>query len=246
VLELPIGGTAVGTGVNSHPRFGRLVAAGLSKRFGVRFREAEDHFEAQGTMDACVELSGALKVVAVSLLKITNDLRWMNSGPNAGLGEITLTPLQPGSSIMPGKVNPVIEESTAMVCAQVIGYDTAIAVGGMSGSFELNVMMPMIGHSLLESIRLLANATRNLADRSVSGISVRRERVGMLVGRNPVLVTALNPLVGYDLAAKIAKRAQSEGRPLRDVALEMADLSEKQIDRALNPERLTRGGIIRK
>ncbi len=192
--ELPMGGTAVGTGINTPPEFPPAFAEELSKLSGESMREAENHFEAQSTVDAPVEMSGQLKTIAVGLLKIVNDLRWMNSGPNAGLGEIQLAALQPGSSIMPGKVNPVIEESTAMVCAQVIGYDSAISVGGLSGNFELNVMLPMVAHSLLESIRLLAAASRNLAQRSVSRIIVREEHIQSLVGRNPILVTTLNPL----------------------------------------------------
>ncbi|MDP6205794.1 MAG: class II fumarate hydratase, partial [SAR324 cluster bacterium] len=212
--ELPMGGTAVGTGINTPPEFPPAFAEEVSKLSGESMREAENHFEAQSTVDAPVEMSGQLKTIAVGLLKIVNDLRWMNSGPNAGLGEIQLAALQPGSSIMPGKVNPVIEESTAMVCAQVIGYDSAISVGGLSGNFELNVMLPMVAHSLLESIRLLAAASRNLAQRSVSRIIVREEHIQSLVGRNPILVTTLNPLIGYDLAAKIAKTAFAENRPL--------------------------------
>ncbi len=209
--ELPMGGTAVGTGINTPPEFPPAFAEEVSKLSGESMREAENHFEAQSTVDAPVEMSGQLKTIAVGLLKIVNDLRWMNSGPNAGLGEIQLAALQPGSSIMPGKVNPVIEESTAMVCAQVIGYDSAISVGGLSGNFELNVMLPMVAHSLLESIRLLAAASRNLAQRSVSRIIVREEHIQSLVGRNPILVTTLNPLIGYDLAAKIAKTASLSG-----------------------------------
>ncbi len=202
--ELPMGGTAVGTGINTPPEFPPAFAEEVSKLSGESMREAENHFEAQSTVDAPMEMSGQLKTIAVGLLKIVNDLRWMNSGPNAGLGEIQLAALQPGSSIMPGKVNPVIEESTAMVCAQVIGYDSAISVGGLSGNFELNVMLPMVAHSLSESIRLLAAASRNLAQRSVSRIIVREEHIQSLVGRNPILVTTLNPLIGYDLAAKLS------------------------------------------
>ena len=187
--ELPMGGTAVGTGINTPPEFPPAFAEEVSKLSGESMREAENHFEAQSTVDAPVEMSGQLKTIAVGLLKIVNDLRWMNSGPNAGLGEIQLAALQPGSSIMPGKVNPVIEESTAMVCAQVIGYDSAISVGGLSGNFELNVMLPMVAHSLLESIRLLAAACRNLAQRSVSRLIVREKHIQSLVGRTPILVT---------------------------------------------------------
>ena len=244
MAELPMGGTAVGTGINTHPKFAAKFAAEVSRLTGESFREAENHFEAQATVDAPVELGAQLKTLAVSLLKIVNDLRWMNSGPNGGLGEIQLAALQPGSSIMPGKVNPVIEESMAMVCAQVIGYDASISVGGLSGNFELNVMLPMVAHSLLEAIRLLANASRNLADRSVSRIVVREDHINSLTGKNPILVTTLNPLIGYDLAAKIAKKAFAENRPLKAVALEMCDLSEEELDKALDPSKMTRGGFV--
>ena len=242
--ELPMGGTAVGTGINTPPEFPPAFAEEVSNLSGESMREAENHFEAQSTVDAPVEMSGQLKTIAVGLLKIVNDLRWMNSGPNAGLGEIQLAELQPGSSIMPGKVNPVIEESTAMVCAQVIGYDSAISVGGLSGNFELNVMLPMVAHSLLESIRLLAAASRNLAQRSVSRIIVREEHIQSLVGRNPILVTTLNPLIGYDLAAKIAKTAFAENRPLLEVAKEMCDLPEDELKKALDPAKMTQGGLV--
>ena len=244
IAELPMGGTAVGTGINTHQKFAAKFAAEVSRLTGESFREAENHFEAQATVDAPVELGAQLKTLAVSLLKIVNDLRWMNSGPNGGLGEIQLAALQPGSSIMPGKVNPVIEESMAMVCAQVIGYDASISVGGLSGNFELNVMLPMVAHSLLEAIRLLANASRNLADRSVSRIVVREDHINSLTEKNPILVTTLNPLIGYDLAAKIAKKAFAENRPLKAVALEMCDLSEEELDKALDPSKMTRGGFV--
>ena len=244
MAELPMGGTAVGTGINTHQKFAAKFAAEVSRLTGESFREAENHFEAQSTVDAPVELGAQLKTLAVSLLKIVNDLRWMNSGPNGGLGEIQLAALQPGSSIMPGKVNPVIEESMAMVCAQVIGYDASISVGGLSGNFELNVMLPMVAHSLLEAIRLLANASRNLADRSVSRIVVREDHINSLTGKNPILVTTLNPLIGYDMAAKIAKKAFAENRPLKSVALEMCDLSEEELDKALDPSKMTRGGFV--
>ncbi len=244
MAELPMGGTAVGTGINTDPEFPPKFAAEMSKLCGENFREAENHFEAQSTVDAPVALGAQLKTLAVSLLKIVNDLRWMNSGPNGGLGEIKLAALQPGSSIMPGKVNPVIEESMAMVCAQVIGYDAAISVGGLSGNFELNVMLPMVAHSLLESIRLLANASRNLAERSVSRLVVREDHIKALVGKNPILVTTLNPLIGYDLAAKIAKKAFAENRALMEVALEMCDLSEAELESALDPAKMTKGGFV--
>lgn len=220
------------------------MAASLSEETGIDFREAENHFEAQSTVDAPVELSGQLKTIAVGLMKIGNDLRWMNSGPNSGIGELQLKALQPGSSIMPGKVNPVIEESLTMVCAQVIGNDSTITVAGQSGNFELNVMLPVVAHNLLESIDILANAARNLADRSVKLLSANKERIKDMVGRNPVLVTALNPLIGYDQAAKIAKKAFSENRPVKEVAREMTDLSDEELDKALDPIKMTRGGFM--
>lgn len=243
VKELPQGGTAVGTGLNTDPEFAVRFTEAISEETGVEFREAENHFEAQATVDAPVELSGQLKTIAVGLMKIGNDLRWMNSGPNSGIGEIQLEALQPGSSIMPGKVNPVIEESLTMVCAQVIGNDSAITVAGQAGNFELNVMLPVVAHNLLESIEILAAATANEAERSVSRISVNRERIEEMVGRNPILVTALNPIIGYDKAAEIAKKAFAEGRPVKDVAREMTDLSDEELDEALDPIKLTRGGF---
>ncbi|MFN1834437.1 class II fumarate hydratase [Balneola sp. MJW-20] len=241
--ELPQGGTAVGTGINTHANFGNKFASTMSELTGENFKEAENHFEAQATVDAPVELSGQLKTIAVSLMKIGNDLRWMNSGPNSGIGEVQLAALQPGSSIMPGKVNPVIEESLTMVCAQVIGNDSAVTIGGQAGNFELNVMLPVVAHNLLQSIDILGNAARNLADRSVSKLQVNRERIADMVGRNPILVTALNPIIGYDLAAKIAKKAFAEGRPLFDVAKEMTDLSDEELNNALDPIKMTKGGF---
>ncbi len=243
LLELPQGGTAVGTGINTHAEFGSRFAKKIAEYTGLEFREAENHFEAQATVDAPVDFSGQLKTIAVSLMKISNDLRWMNSGPNSGIGEIQLKPLQPGSSIMPGKVNPVIEESTNMICAQVIGNDAAISISGINGNFELNVMLPVVAHNLLESIRLLANGAANLADQSVSGITVQEEVIAEKVSKNPILVTALNPIIGYDLAAKIAKKAFAEDRPLKDVAMELTDLSEQDLDKALDPIKMTKGGF---
>lgn len=244
IQELPQGGTAVGTGLNTNPKFGKEMAASLSEATGITFREAANHFEAQATVDAPVELSGQLKTIAAGLMKIGNDLRWMNSGPNSGIGELQLAALQPGSSIMPGKVNPVIEESLTMVCAQVIGNDAAITVAGQSGNFELNVMLPVVAHNLLESIDILANAARNLAERSVNLLSVNKERIADMVGRNPVLVTALNPLIGYDQAAKIAKKAFKENRPVKEVAREMTDLSDEELNQALDPIKMTKGGFM--
>jgi fumarate hydratase class II len=244
MTELPQGGTAVGTGLNTNPQFGAEMADLLSEVTGYDFREAGNHFEAQATVDAPVELSSQLKTIATGLMKIGNDLRWMNSGPNSGIGEIKLEALQPGSSIMPGKINPVIEESITMVCAQVIGNDSAITIAGQSGNFELNVMLPVVAHNLLESINILGNAVQNLTEKSVSRLSVNKERIADMVGRNPVLVTALNPLIGYDKAAKIAKKAFSEGRPVKDVAREMTDLSDEELDQVLDPIKMTKGGFM--
>lgn len=243
MLELPQGGTAVGTGINTHSEFGKRFASIISKETGFPFVEAENHFEAQATVDAPVELSGQLKTVAVSLMKIGNDFRWMNSGPNSGIGEVQLMALQPGSSIMPGKVNPVIEESLTMVCAQVIGNDITITIGGQSGNFELNVMLPVVAHNLLQSIEILSNAAKNFADKSVSGLIVRTDEIEKMVGKNPILVTALNPLIGYDKAAKIAKTAYAENRAVLDVAKEMTDLTVEELEKALNPMNMTKGGF---
>ena len=243
VQALAQGGTAVGTGINARPAFGGEVAGALARRTGIAFRESENRFESLSAQDAAVELSGQLKVIAVSLMKISNDLRWMNSGPLAGLGEIALPALQPGSSIMPGKVNPVIPEAVAQVAAEVIGNDTTITVAGQSGNFQLNVMLPVIAHNLLASISLLANASRALADRAVAGFSVNQARLEAALGRNPILVTALNTVIGYELGAKIAKRAYAEGRPLMELAREMTDLSDAELERLLDPAALTAGGI---
>ena len=237
------GGTAVGTGINAHPEFGVRVAAHLSKRTDIAFRPADSYFEALSSQDTAVELSGQLKTTAVSLLKIANDLRWMNSGPLAGLGEIGLPAMQPGSSIMPGKVNPVIPEAAAMAAAQVIGNDTTITVAGQSGNFQLNVMLPVIAHNLLQSIELLANSARILADAAIAGFSVSEAHIQQALQRNPILVTALNPVIGYDKAAAIAKRAYGECRPIIDVAAEETDLSRERLESLLNPSELTRGGI---
>ena len=241
--RLPIGGTAIGTGINADPRFGRAMARTISALGGARFESAENKFEGLAAQDDAVELSGQLNVLAVALMKIANDLRWMNSGPLAGLGEIELPALQPGSSIMPGKVNPVIPEAVAMVCAQVIGHHTAITVAGQSGNFQLNVMLPLIAHDLLDSIRLLSSAMRLLADSAIAGLEVRRDRVAAALDRNPILVTALNPIIGYEKAAAIAKRAYKEQRPVLDVAREDSGLSEAELRRLLDPAALTAGGI---
>jgi fumarate hydratase, class II len=240
LARLAIGGTAVGTGVNAPKQFGAIVASRLAGRTGIPFQEAKDHFAAQAVMDTAVELSGHLKATASSLMKIANDLRWMNSGPIAGFGEIALPSLQPGSSIMPGKVNPVVCESLMMVCAQVTGNDMVITISNQHGNFQLNVMLPVIAHNLLQSITLLANGARLLADKAVAGFTVDRERIAGLVDQNPILVTALNPVIGYDKAAQIAKKAYAEGRSVKDVAAEMTDLSRGELDRLLDPGRLTR------
>jgi fumarate hydratase class II len=241
--RLPQGGTAVGTGINADPKLGPGVCAELAKMTGVRFESAANYFEGISSQDAAVELSGQLKTLACALMKIANDLRWMNSGPLAGLGEIELPALQPGSSIMPGKVNPVIPEATAMVCAQVIGNDATITVAGQSGNFQLNVMLPVIALNLLQSIELLANASRLLADKAIAGFTVRRDRIREALERNPILVTALNAVIGYDKGAATAKQAYKEGRPILDVALETTGLSREELKTLLDPASLTRGGI---
>jgi fumarate hydratase class II len=246
VARLAIGGTAVGTGINTHPEFAEGVVRRLTERTGIEFKETGDHFAAQSSMDTASELSGALKATATALMKIANDLRWMNSGPVAGLGEITLPALQPGSSIMPGKINPVICESVMMVCVQVMGNDLAVTMGNALGNFQLNVMLPLIAKNLLESITILGNASRTLAEKAVRGFKVNIERISELVEKNPILVTALNPIIGYDKAAEIAKRAYQEGRRIKDVALEMTDLTEEELDRILDPRHLTEGGIEKK
>ena len=241
--RLPLGGTAIGTGINADPRFGKRAIARLRERTGVKFSQAGNLFEGIAAQDAAVEFSGQLNVLAVALTKISNDLRWMNSGPLAGLGEIELPALQPGSSIMPGKVNPVIPEAMAMVCAQVMGNHTTITVAGASGNFQLNVMLPVIAHNLVQSLELLATGSRLLADSAIAGFKVRGARLDESLSRNPILVTALNPVIGYEAAAQIAKRAYKEQRPVLEVAREMTDLSEKQLRALLDPKALTKGGI---
>ena len=245
VAELPLGGTAVGTGINAPAGFGGKVIAVIADETGLPLSEARDHFEAQGARDGLVELSGQLRTIAVSLTKIANDLRWMGSGPRAGLGEINLPDLQPGSSIMPGKVNPVLPEATLMVCAQVVGNDAAVAWGGAAGNFELNVMLPMIGRNILESIRLLANVTRLLADRCVDGITANVDRLREYAESSPSIVTPLNAYLGYEEAASIAKQSLAERRTIRDVVLarghvEAGRLTEAQLDEALDVMRMTR------
>jgi fumarate hydratase class II len=241
--RLPIGGTAVGTGVNAHPEFGRRVAAVLASHTGLPLCTGEEGFSNLGSQDAAVEMSGQLNTLATGLLKIANDLRWMNSGPLAGLAEIRLPPLQPGSSIMPGKVNPVIPEAVAMVCMQVAGHHTAVTIAGQSGNFQLNVTLPLIAYNLLQDIAMLANAASLLADRAIAGFSVDRARMGEALARNPMLVTALNAVIGYEKGAEIAKQAASEGRPVIEVARELTDLDEATLARLLDPAALTRGGM---
>jgi fumarate hydratase class II len=244
VAALPLGGTAVGTGINTPPGFSAAVIEELASITGLPFTEAENHFEAQGGRDALVELSGQLRTYAVGLTKICNDLRWMGSGPLTGLAEVNLPDLQPGSSIMPGKVNPVLPEATLMVCAQVIGNDVAITTAGASGSFELNVMMPVMARNLLESIRLLGNASRVLADRCVVGITANTERMLRYAESSPSVVTPLNRYIGYENAAAIAKKAVKEEKTIREVVLEegyveRGDLTEEQLDQALDVRRMT-------
>jgi fumarate hydratase class II len=243
VFRLAQGGTAVGTGINAHPEFASRFADRMNFETGLSFEPNSSFFESLSAQDAIVELSGQLKVIAVSLMKIANDLRWMNSGPLAGLGEIELTPLQPGSSIMPGKVNPVIAEATAMVSAQVMGNDMTITIAGQSGTFQLNVMLPVIAYNILQSIDLLANVSNVLADKAIAGFEVRGENLQGALSRNPILVTALNPIIGYMKAAEIAKTAYKQGRPVIDVAVEMTDLSREELENFLNPGKLTEGGI---
>ncbi len=243
LYQLAQGGTAVGTGVNARPEFGAVFARSLAARTGLDFRPSDNYFAALSSQDTAVELSGQLKVLSVSLMKISNDLRWMNSGPLAGLGEIALPALQPGSSIMPGKVNPVVPESVTMIAAQVMGNDATITVAAASGNFQLNVMLPVIAHNLLQSLELLGIGSRNLADHALAGFTVNHARLQDALARNPILVTALNPVIGYEKGAAIAKKAYAEGRPILEVAAEMTDLSVDELARLLDPKALTKGGI---
>jgi fumarate hydratase, class II len=238
LTEVALGGTAVGTGVNTHPEFAQRVCQKLSERFGVEVRETENHFQAQSAMDGTVFTSGALKTVAVSLMKIANDIRWLGAGPRANLAEIALPEVQPGSSIMPGKVNPVIAESAMMVAAQVIGNDTTIALAGQGGNFELNTMLPLIAYNLLQSIDLLGSAAANLADQTVVGLEAT-ERGPELVENGLMLATALAPEVGYDKAADIAKEAFKTDQTIREVAREQTDLSEEELDETLDAKKMT-------
>jgi fumarate hydratase class II len=238
--KLAQGGTAVGTGVNTTQDFGERVCQSLHDITGIRFSQMDNLFEGLSTQDTAVETSGQLRVLAVSLMKIANDLRWMNSGPLVGLGEITLPALQPGSSIMPGKVNPVIPEAVAMVCAQVIGNDSTVTIAGQSGNFQLNVMLPLIAYNLLQSIDILGNSSRILADKAISGFTINTDRIEQTLSQNPVLVTALNSVIGYELGSKIAKTAYQQNRPIIDVALELTDIDEQELKRLLDPALLTR------
>ena len=243
--ELALGGTAIGTGLNAHSEFGARVADRLAATTGLPFVKGRNYFALMASQDSAVELSGQLKTVATALMKIANDLRWMNSGPQAGLAEIALADLQPGSSIMPGKVNPVIPEAVTMVCAQVMGNDVTIMLGGQAGNFQLNVMLPVIAYNLLQSVTLLARAASVLADKAIADFAVNQARTADLVDRNPIMVTALNPVTGYEMGAKIAKRAYAEGRKVKDVAAEMTKLTPGELDRLLNPRAITEGGIFK-
>ncbi|MGA2396685.1 MAG: class II fumarate hydratase [Steroidobacteraceae bacterium] len=243
LLALAQGGTAVGTGINARENFGAVFARYLAAETQLEFVPSHNYFEALSSQDTAVELSGQLKVVAVSLMKISNDLRWMNSGPLAGLGEIALPALQPGSSIMPGKVNPVVPEAVTMIAAQVIGNDATVTIGGQSGNFQLNVMLPVIAYNLLQSVDLLSIASRNLADHALAGFVVNGERLREALDRNPILVTALNPIIGYEKGAAIAKKAYAEGRPILEVAAEVTRMPESKLRPLLDPLTLTTGGI---
>jgi len=243
LLQVPIGGTAVGTGINAHRNFATKVVAYLRSNTRLSFQSMENKFAGLSTQDNAVEMSGQLKTLAVSLMKIANDLRWMNSGPLAGLAEIALPVLQPGSSIMPGKVNPVIPESVCMTCAQVIGNDQTITVAGQSGNFQLNVMLPVIAYNLNQSIEILTNVINLLADKAIAGFTINNEQISRTLAMNPVLITALNSVIGYEKGAEIAKKAYAEGRPVKEVAMELTDLSAEELDKLLDPKALTRGGM---
>ena len=243
LYQLAQGGTAVGTGINAHPEFAQKFADCLGAEIKLPFKPNASFFESLSCQDAIVELSGQGKTIAISLMKISNDLRWMNSGPLTGLGEIELKALQPGSSIMPGKVNPVIPEAVAMVAAQVIGNDATITVAGQSGSFQLNVMLPVIAYNILQSIQLLSTASRLLAEKAIADFTVQEAHLQEALGKNPILVTALNPIVGYLKAAEIAKAAYKQKRPIVDMALEMTDLTRPELEKLLDPVHLTEGGV---
>jgi fumarate hydratase class II len=243
LAELALGGTAVGTGLNAHPEFPKRVIARLSELTGLEFREAENHFEAEGAQDALVETSGVLKTVAVSLMKIANDIRWMGSGPRCGIGELMLPELQPGSSIMPGKVNPVIPESVIQVAAQVIGNDTVVTLGAQWGVLDLNTMMPVMASNLLESIHILGTAAANFAERCISGIQANRERCAELIEQSQAMCTALAPEIGYDAAAQIAKESFASGKTVRQIAQERKILPQERLQELLDPRRMTEPGL---
>ena len=243
LCELAIGGTAVGTGVNTPRDFGSRVAAVISKLTTIEFHEAQNHFEAQAAQDAVVELSGQLKTYATALMKISNDLRWMNSGPVAGLAEIQLKELQPGSSMMPGKVNPVIPEAVRMVSAQVIGNDIVISISNAQGEFQLNVMLPVIAHNIIQSITLLANASRLLAEKAIEGFEVNEDRIAECVYKNPIIATVLNPIIGYDKAVEVVTRALKENKTVTQAVVELNYLSAEEAEQIFNPERMTGPGF---
>jgi fumarate hydratase class II len=239
VLELALGGTAVGTGLNTHPQFGERAAAAIARYTGLAFVTAPNKFEAMAAADALVNLHGALKALAASLTKIANDVRWLSSGPRSGLGEISIPENEPGSSIMPGKVNPTQCEAMTMLCAQVMGNDVAVGIGGASGNFELNVYRPLIIHNVLQSIRLLADGMKSFEEHCARGIEPNRERIGELLDRSLMLVTALNPHIGYDKAAAIAKKAHREGTTLKEAALALGHVTEQQFDNWVRPGDMT-------
>ena len=243
LLELPQGGTAIGTGINAHPRFAKLFANEVAKLTGGKFIPCDNFFHGLSAQDSSVQVSGELKNLAVILMKISNDLRWMNSGPLSGLSEIELKALQPGSSIMPGKVNPVIPEAVTMVAADVIGNDVTITVAAQAGNFQLNVMLPVICYNLLKSINILAGGMDGLADKAIKTFKVNKAAINKSLNKNPILVTALNPIIGYEKAAAIAKKAYKENRPIIEVALEETDLTEAKLKKILDPLKLTKGGI---
>ncbi len=242
IEEVALGGTAVGTGINCHPDFAGVVMRHLWSHTGIAFREAKNHFEAQSSKDGLVQASGQIKTVAVSLFKIANDIRWLSSGPNCGIGELKLPANQPGSSIMPGKVNPVMSEMLMQVCAQVIGNDTVVTWAGANGNFELNAMMPVMAHNILESIRILTNASETFRERCLEDLTANRKRCEELVERSPAMATSLAPVIGYDRAAEIAKTAEATGKTVREICRELKLLPEEELNRLLNPALMTKPG----
>ena len=241
--ELAQGGTAVGTGINSHPKFGKKVAIEISKKVGIKFKEANNHFEAQASKDALVLTSGALKTLATSLMKIGNDIRWLGSGPRCGFGEISVPAIQPGSSIMPGKVNPVLAESLTQVCAQVIGNDLTISIAGQSGNFELNVMMPVMAHNMIESVEILSNVSAVFAKDCISGIEVNKEQCESTIEKSLAMCTSLAPVIGYDKAAAVAKKAFNENKTVREVVDENKILEKKEAARILDPKTMIKPSL---